>query len=124
MPLSGAVEEGAHVINISGGERAADGSADKMLERALRLCKDNGVLVVAAVGNDGCDCLQVPAAVPSVLAVGATGTDGRPLEVNNWGSTEPKHGSCHIGRLVVTGGVVGGRRSPWPVARRGLRVVA
>ncbi|MFG3002205.1 S8 family serine peptidase [Streptomyces sp. NPDC048340] len=30
----------------------------------------NGVLVVAAVGNDGCDCLQAPAATPSVLAVG------------------------------------------------------
>lgn len=55
-----AVEEGAHVINISGGERAADGSADKMLERALRLCKDNGVLVVAAVGNDGSTVCRCP----------------------------------------------------------------
>ncbi|MFC8095441.1 S8 family serine peptidase [Streptomyces sp. NPDC057301] len=80
-----AVQEGAHVINISGGERTPGGEADSMLARALRLCEDSGVVVVAAVGNDGCDCLQVPAAVPSVLAVGATGVDGRPLETNNWG---------------------------------------
>jgi hypothetical protein len=31
----------------------------------------DGPVVVAAVGNDGCACLQVPSAVPSVLAVGA-----------------------------------------------------
>ncbi|OEJ56611.1 hypothetical protein BGM19_38925 [Streptomyces agglomeratus] len=80
-----AVEEGAHIINISGGERTPDGRADSLLERALQLCETSGVLVVAAVGNDGCDCLQVPASVPSALAVGATDPDGAPLESNNWG---------------------------------------
>ncbi|MGY3677082.1 subtilisin family serine protease [Streptomyces sp. TE33382] len=59
-----AVEEGAHVINISGGERSEDGQAESMLHRALRMCEERGVLVVAAVGNDGCDCLQAPAAAP------------------------------------------------------------
>ncbi|MFE7439320.1 S8 family serine peptidase [Streptomyces chartreusis] len=82
-----AVEEGAHVINISGGERTPDGRPDRVLERALQVCEDYGVLVVAAVGNDGCDCLQVPAAVPCVLAVGASGPDGEPLDSNNWGET-------------------------------------
>ncbi|WP_406445534.1 S8 family serine peptidase, partial [Streptomyces sp. NBC_00631] len=69
-----AVQEGAHIINVSGGERVPDGQPDELLGRALRLCAEQGVLVVAAAGNDGCDCLQVPAAVPSVLAVGATGS--------------------------------------------------
>ncbi|MFF0737754.1 S8 family serine peptidase [Streptomyces chartreusis] len=95
-----AVEEGAHVINISGGERAADGSADSTLERALRLCEDYGVLVVAAVGNDGCDCLQVPAALSSVVAVGAAGSDGRPLEVNNWGSAYRTNGVLAPGQDI------------------------
>jgi hypothetical protein len=45
----------------------------------------DGPVVVAAVGNDGCACLQVPSAVPSVLAVGALAPDGTPLESNNWG---------------------------------------
>lgn len=80
-----AVEAGAYVINISGGERSTDGRAEAMLERALRRCAENGVLVVAAVGNDGCDCLQAPAATPTVLAVGATDASGTPLDIHNWG---------------------------------------
>ncbi|MFE9023912.1 S8 family serine peptidase [Streptomyces sp. NPDC007808] len=81
-----ALEAGAHIINISGGERSDDGDIDSILERALRQCADRNVLVVAAVGNDGCDCLQVPASSPSVLAVGATDAQGRPLPSNDWGS--------------------------------------
>ncbi|MEU1268627.1 S8 family serine peptidase [Streptomyces sp. NPDC005799] len=81
-----AVREGTDVINISGGERAPTGEPDDVLAAALRLCETNGVLVVAAVGNDGCDCVQVPAAVPSVLAVGACTVDGQPLATNDWGA--------------------------------------
>jgi subtilisin family serine protease len=33
-----AVQHGAHVISVSGGERSPNGQADAMLERALRLC--------------------------------------------------------------------------------------
>lgn len=105
-----AVQEGADVINISGGERASDGSADSMLERALRLCEDNGVLVVAAVGNDGCDCLQVPAAMPSVLAIGAAGSDGRPLEVNNWGGAYRTNGVLAPGQDIEGASPGGGRQ--------------
>ena len=54
-----------------------------------RSCEDNNVLVVAAAGNDGCACLHVPAAVPSVLAVGA---DGKPLETSNWGEAYRSNG--------------------------------
>jgi cyanobactin maturation PatA/PatG family protease len=105
-----AVQEGASIINISGGERTADGQPESMLARALSLCEDNGVLVVAAVGNDGCDCLQVPAAVPSVLAVGAAGTDGEPLEINNWGSMYRTNGVLAPGRNMV-GAAPGGSRA-------------
>ncbi|MFD4658635.1 S8 family serine peptidase [Kitasatospora sp. NPDC058444] len=87
-----AVQEGANVINISGGEAGRDVQPDPMLERALRLCEESGVLVVAAVGNDGCDCAQVPASVPTVLAVGAAGPDGEPLEISNWGSAYATRG--------------------------------
>jgi cyanobactin maturation PatA/PatG family protease len=105
-----AVQEGAHVINVSGGKRVSDGSAGSMLERVLRLCDDNGVLVVAAVGDDGCDCLQVPAAVPSVLAVGATGIDGRPLELNNWGGAYRANGVLAPGQDIGGAAPGGGRQ--------------
>lgn len=95
-----AVEAGAHVINISGGEQAADGSADPILDRALRLCEDHGVLVVSAAGNDGADTVQVPAAVPSVLAVGAAAADGRPLDISNWGAAYRTHGILAPGQDI------------------------
>ncbi|MFF5010875.1 S8 family serine peptidase [Streptomyces phaeochromogenes] len=95
-----AVEAGAHVINISGGERTPEGAPDSMLARALRLCEENGVLVVAAVGNDGCDCLQAPAATPSVLAVGAADATGAPLDINNWGAAYRLNGVLAPGQEI------------------------
>lgn len=95
-----AMDEGAHVINISGGERSADGQAESMLDRALRMCEDRGVLVVAAVGNDGCDCLQAPAAAPSVLAVGAADINGAPMEANNWGIAYRENGVLAPGQAI------------------------
>ncbi len=96
LDLSRAIEQavgaGANIINISGGEPSSTGEADGMLAHALQICADNGVLVVAAVGNDGCDCLQVPAAVPATLAVGAAGLDGRPLTSSNWGAAYHSNG--------------------------------
>ncbi|MFI7102999.1 S8 family serine peptidase [Streptomyces sp. NPDC050161] len=106
-----AVQEGAHIINISGGERTPDTQAESLLSRALRLCDDSGVLVVSAVGNDGCDCLQVPAAVSSVLAVGASGTDGTPLKINNWAAVYRENGVLAPGQDIEGAVPGGGRRA-------------
>lgn len=103
-----AVSEGAHVINISGGERTPTAEPDSMLGRALALCADNGVLVVAAAGNDGCACIQVPAAVGSVLAVGALGDDGMPLDTSNWGEAYLANGVLAPGQAVVGAAPGGG----------------
>ena len=102
-----AVQEGAHVINISGGQQSPEGQAEGILQRALQLCEDSNVLVVAAVGNDGCPCLHVPAAVPSVLSVGALGTDGKPLEISNWGEAYQSNGILAPGENI-TGAAPGG----------------
>jgi len=87
-----AVEQGAHVINISGGQLTDSPDADDWLERAIQLCRDRNVLVVAAAGNDGCECLHVPAALDSVLAVGALDAIGEPLEMSNWGEAYQAQG--------------------------------
>ena len=60
-----AVEAGAHVINVSGGEYTPTPHADDALVRAIGFCERSNVLVVAAAGNDGCECLHVPAALPA-----------------------------------------------------------
>jgi hypothetical protein len=80
-----AAERGAQVINISGGQDASSGAAHPILADAVRRCVRRGILVVAAAGNDGCECVYVPAAVPGVLAVGAMDACGEPLEMSNWG---------------------------------------
>jgi cyanobactin maturation PatA/PatG family protease len=80
-----AVDLGAHIINISGGEPWPDADPDPLLAKAIESCADHNVLVVAAAGNDGCDCLHVPAALESVLPVGAADAAGEPLDVSNWG---------------------------------------
>ncbi|WP_405016766.1 S8 family serine peptidase [Kitasatospora sp. NBC_00070] len=103
-----AVQEGAQVINVSGGERSQDGRAEGVLERVLRRCAESGVLVVAAVGNDGGDFVQVPAAVPSVLAVGAAGPGGEPLELNNYGAAYAGNGVLAPGQDVLGAAPGGG----------------
>jgi cyanobactin maturation PatA/PatG family protease len=95
-----AVEEGAHIINISGGERSPTGETDGFLARALERCYASNVLVVAATGNDGCECLHVPAASPSVLAVGAMDASGEPLESSNWGAAYGSNGVLAYGQNI------------------------
>jgi thermitase len=69
-----AADRGADIINLSLG-----GSADsRLLTDAVTYAAGKGALVIAAAGNDGSSARHYPAAIPSVLAVGAsTSTDGR-----------------------------------------------
>lgn len=106
--INQAVEAGAHVINISGGELSNGGEADPLLANAVRFCNDNGVLIVAAAGNDACRCLHVPAALPSVLAVGATDAGGAPLDSNNWGDVYRTQGILAPGQTMAGAAPGGG----------------
>lgn len=105
-----AVEAGAHVINISGGELTDDGEADAWLQNAVRICHERNVLIVAAAGNDGCDCLHVPAAMPSVIAVGAMDDDGMPMGFSNWGRAYSRNGVLAYGENVLGAAPGGGTR--------------
>lgn len=105
--ITQAVEQGANVINISGGQLAASAEADQLLANAVRLCQENNVLIVAAAGNDGCDCLHVPAALESVLAVGAMDVQGNPIGFSNWGEAYQSQGILAPGENIL-GAIPGG----------------
>jgi len=97
--ITQAVDAGADVINISGGQLTASGEPDGLLANAIRYCEENKVLIVAAAGNEGCDCLYIPAAIPSVLAVGGMDAQGQPF--GNWGENYQTEGILAPGEHIL-----------------------
>jgi hypothetical protein len=87
-----AVQLDVHLINISSGQFAPSAAAHPLLADAVRECVRRGILIVAAAGNDGCECLHVPAALGAVLAVGAMDARGEPLHSSNWGGPYQRQG--------------------------------
>jgi len=100
LAINRAVADGADIINISSGQHTETGQAQRILADAVRAARDAGVLIVAAAGNDGCRCLQVPAALTSTLAVGACDLQGRPLGFSNFGDAYRANGILAPGEQV------------------------
>lgn len=96
-----AVNAGAHIINISGGQLTDEGEAEGWLKRSVQLCQEKNVLIIAAAGNDGCECLHVPAALPAVLAVGAMDDKGQPIAFSNWGESYQTQGILAPGENIL-----------------------
>lgn len=77
-----AVDAGAKIINISMGS-----FGDSVVMRdAVAYANERGVLMVAAVGNNGIERVTYPAAYGSVIAVGAVDAMGMHMEFSNFGS--------------------------------------
>ena len=118
--IEAAVEHGAQVINLSGGEIAPPGGVHPLLARAVKTCASRGVLLVAAAGNHGCECVQVPGALPAVLPVGAMDADGRALALSNWGAAYRTQGILAPGEDIPGaapgGGVVRGSGTSYAAA--------
>lgn len=102
-----ALDNRADIINISSGQMSVRGQADPQLDAAVRRCAERGVLIVSAAGNEGCDCLHVPAALPDVLVVGALDGSGQPAEFSNYGDRYRVRGVLAPGenlKVASTGG--------------------
>jgi len=105
--ISLALEAGARLINISGGELIDPGDEDPLLAKIVRSCEQQGVVIVAATGNEGCECLHAPATFETVLAVGAANASGRPMPFSNWDVSLADHGILAPGEGIL-GAVPGG----------------
>ena len=102
LPLTEPWKKGAHIINISSGQLTYAGESEDLLERAIESAKKKNVLIVAAAGNDrdpteGIEqCLHVPAAIPTVLTVGAIDESRHPLNFSCWGPAYGEQASWHL----------------------------
>jgi len=95
-----ATENHAHIINVSAGQYSPSGEPHPILRDAVEYATSRGVLVVAAVGNDGCECLHVPSALGCVLAVGATDRNSEPLAFSNWSLAYSTNGIMALGQDI------------------------
>jgi len=77
-----AAAQGADVISLSLGSS----QADPLVREAIRSAIAGGSIVVAAAGNDGCDCMVYPANYPEVVAVGASASNGQPASFSSYGA--------------------------------------
>ncbi len=77
-----AMDEGAHIINLSMGTY----EDSPLMAEAVRMAQERGVVVVAASGNDGQEDAAYPAAYPGVISVGAVDARGAQLDFSNFGS--------------------------------------
>lgn len=77
-----AIDSGVNIINISMG---SNGSSS-VLNEAIRLAHESGVLIVASAGNDGYNRVSQPAANDYVVGVGAVDAKGEHLLFSNTGN--------------------------------------
>lgn len=106
--ISLAADRGAQIINISGGQRSISGVEETFLADTIRRCSNQGILIVAAAGNDGCDCQHIPASNPHILAVGAMRHDGTPLDFSNFGAVYRSNGILAPGEDILGARAGGG----------------
>ena len=77
-----ATDRGVDIINLSLGSDLPD----DYLRGAIQYAIEHGVVLVAAAGNDGCDCMVYPAHYPEVLAVGALTSAGTAASFSSYGT--------------------------------------
>jgi subtilisin family serine protease len=77
-----AVDHGADVINVS----FAGSQASRTQEEAVAYAMAHNVVIVAAAGNDNGGPVDYPAAIPGVIAVGATDSSDARCSFSNTGA--------------------------------------
>ncbi len=79
-----AIRSKVDVINMSLGWPAQVDS--EIIRKMIAIAQKNGIVVVAAAGNDSTDSLIMPCVYPGVICVGAHSNDGSLSHFSNYGS--------------------------------------
>ena len=80
-----AISNGADVINMSlGGSCSDETFRDSVLENLFAQATEQGIMLVAASGNNGHSTLCYPASSEYVMAVGATNINDERASYSNW----------------------------------------
>jgi subtilisin len=80
--LYSCVANGAHVINMSLGSS----QPSEIIHDAIKYAKNNGLIIVAAAGNDGRGNVGYPAAFPEAVAISASDSLDQRAWFSNYGS--------------------------------------
>ena len=87
-----AVDNGAHIVNMSWG----DPFFSPLLRDVIRYAARAGCVLVAAAGNEGDDQVFYPARLDETIAVAASAPQGQGVSFSNWGPSidlaAPGHG--------------------------------
>lgn len=102
------IRAGVRVINLSLALLRPSRSGDRILEESLNHALDQGVLVVAAAGNQGTVGSSALTRHPWVIPVAACDQQGRPMRASNLSHSIGRRGLSAPGDAITSLGAEGG----------------
>jgi ubiquinone/menaquinone biosynthesis C-methylase UbiE len=96
-----ALKLGVNIIHCAACHPTQTGFAHEMIQKAVKQCQDNNILIVAPSGNNKGEWFCVPAVLPNVLAVGMMKDNGQPANYSNWGGQYQQQGILAPGENVI-----------------------
>jgi subtilisin family serine protease len=94
--LKWAIGQKVDIINMSLSFQQSNPQIDELLKQAY----EEGIIIVAASGNDGTGTPSYPASSPYVISVGSSGINGERLDFSNYGRQIL---FCSCGKYIRTG---------------------
>ncbi|WP_375471016.1 PatA/PatG family cyanobactin maturation protease [uncultured Nostoc sp.] len=96
-----ALKLGVNIIHCAACHPTQTGFAHEMIQKAVKQCQDNNILIVAPSGNNKGEWSCAPAILPNVLAVGMMKDDGQPANYSNWGGQYQEQGILAPGENMI-----------------------
>ncbi|NQE37977.1 S8 family peptidase [Microcoleus asticus] len=96
-----ALKLGVNIIHCAACHPTTTGFSHEMIQKAVKQCQDNNILIVAPSGNNKGEWFCVPAVLPNVLAAGMMKDNGQPANYSNWGGQYQEQGILAPGENIL-----------------------